>query len=84
MDLIPDNSIHLMITSPPCNVTKEYNNDLILKEYLELLETVFREVWRVLVPGGRAAINIANIGRKPYIPLYSYIIEIMHKIGFYM
>ncbi|MHA1723394.1 MAG: DNA-methyltransferase [Candidatus Helarchaeota archaeon] len=84
MDLIPDNSIHLMITSPPYNVTKEYDNDLTLKEYLELLETVFSEVWRVLVPGGRSAINIANIGRKPYIPLHSYIIEIMHKIGFHM
>ncbi|MHA1439080.1 MAG: DNA-methyltransferase [Promethearchaeota archaeon] len=84
MDLIPDNSIHLMITSPPYNVSKEYDNDLTLKEYLELLMAVFRETWRVLVPGGRIAINIANVGRKPYIPLHSYIIKIMHKIGFHM
>ncbi|MHA1294411.1 MAG: DNA-methyltransferase [Promethearchaeota archaeon] len=84
MYLIQDNSIHLMITSPPYNVSKEYDNDLTLKEYLELLMAVFRETWRVLVPGGRTAINIANVGRKPYIPLHSYIIKIMHKIGFHM
>jgi site-specific DNA-methyltransferase (adenine-specific) len=84
MDFIPDSSIHLMITSPPYNVMKDYDEDLSLNEYLNLLETVFKEVWRVLVPGGRTAINVANIGRKPYIPLHAYIIEIMNKIGFLM
>ena len=84
MNKIPDNSIHLMITSPPYNVTKDYDENLTLSKYLELLKSVFKEVWRVLVPGGRAAINIANVGRKPYIPLHAYIIEIMHKIGFHM
>lgn len=39
---------------------------------------------RVLVPGGRACINIANIGRKPYIPLHSFIINIMLELGFLM
>ncbi len=84
MDNIPDKSVHLMITSPPYNVMKDYDEDLTLRQYLTLLREVFKEVWRVLVPGGRAAINIANIGRKPYIPLHSYIIEIMHDIGFHM
>ena len=84
MDLVPDNSVHLMITSPPYNVTKDYDDNLTLKDYLTLLETVFKETWRVLVPGGRVAINIANVGRKPYIPLHAYIIEIMHQIGFHM
>lgn len=37
-----------------------------------------------LVPGGRACINVANLGRKPYLPLHSYIIEDMHDIGFLM
>jgi len=36
------------------------------------------------VPGGRACINIANLGRKPYLPLHSYIIEDMHALGFLM
>jgi site-specific DNA-methyltransferase (adenine-specific) len=84
MDLIPDNSVHLMITSPPYNVTKEYDDDLKLEDYLNLLEAVLKEIWRTLVPGGRAAINVANVGRKPYIPLHSYFIEIMNKIGFLM
>lgn len=84
MDSIPDNSIHLMITSPPYNVRKSYDDDLSLEEYLSLLRAVFKETWRVLVPGGRAAINIANIGRKPYIPLHAFIIDIMRDIGFHM
>ncbi|MHA1239273.1 MAG: DNA-methyltransferase [Promethearchaeota archaeon] len=84
MNQLPDNSVHLTITSPPYNVTKDYDDNLTLIEYLKLLTEVLEEIWRVLVPGGRAAINIANIGRKPYIPLHSYIIEIMHKIGFHM
>ena len=37
MDEIPDNSVHLMITSPPYNVGKEYDEDLTLDEYLDLL-----------------------------------------------
>ncbi len=84
MNELPDNSVHLMITSPPYNVTKEYDDDLSLKEYLELLNTVWKETFRVLVPGGRACINIANLGRKPYIPLHSYIIKGMHDIGYLM
>ena len=84
MDEVPDNSVHLMITSPPYNVGKEYDNDLTLDEYLELLSTVFSEVHKKLVTGGRACINIANIGRKPYIPLHAMIIEIMLDLGFLM
>lgn len=81
---LPNDSIHLMVTSPPYNVGKEYDKDLSLEEYRTLLKTVFKEVYRVLVHGGRACINIANVGRKPYIPLHAYIIEDMQKIGFLM
>ena len=80
----PNNSIHLMITSPPYNVSKEYDDDLSLKEYLQLLENSFKETYRVLVNGGRACINVANLGRKPYIPLSDYISKIMLEIGFNM
>ncbi len=79
-----DNSVHLMVTSPPYNVGKIYDKNLSLKEYRTLLKQVFKETYRVLVPGGRACINIANLGRKPYLPLHSYIIEDMHDIGFLM
>ena len=84
MQELPDNSIHLMITSPPYNVSKEYDNDLSLQEYLSLLENSFRETYRVLINGGRACINLANLGRKPYIPLSDYISTMMINIGFNM
>jgi len=84
MEDLPDNSIHLMVTSPPYNVSKEYDDNLNLDEYLKLLKTVWTETYRVLVPGGRVCINVANLGRKPYIPLHSYIISGMHDIGFFM
>jgi len=84
MQELPDNSVHLMITSPPYNVTKEYDENLTLKEYLQLLRKVFTETYRVLVHGGRACVNVANLGRKPYIPLSDYISQMMLEIGFQM
>lgn len=84
MKEIPDNSLHLMVTSPPYNVTKEYDEDLSFEEYLHLLRNVFLETYRVLVYGGRACINVANLGRKPYIPLSDYISQMMIDIGYLM
>lgn len=84
MKELPDNSLHLMVTSPPYNVTKEYDEDLSLKEYLQLLYNVFSETYRVLVNGGRACVNVANLGRRPYIPLSDYISQMMIEIGFRM
>ena len=84
MDELPDASVHLMITSPPYNASKEYDQDLSLQEYLQMLEKVWRETYRVLVPGGRACINTANLGRKPYIPLHKYVMEIMQDLGYLM
>ena len=84
MSELPDSSIHLMITSPPYNVSKDYDENLSLEEYLHFLKSVFLETYRVLVRGGRACINIANIGRKPYIPLSDYISKMMIDIGFLM
>ena len=81
---LPDNSVHLMITSPPYNVGKDYDEDLSLFEYKELLRGVMKETYRVLVEGGRACVNIANIGRSPYIPLHAYVIEIAQEYGFFM
>lgn len=84
MDEIPDNSINLMVTSPPYNVGKEYDDDLSIEEYKELLKNVFQETYDKLATGGRACVNIANIGRKPYIPLHSLIIDVMLDIGYIM
>lgn len=84
MDELPENSVHLAVTSPPYNASKEYDEDLNLEEYLVFLSRVWKEVHRVLAPGGRACINIANLGRKPYIPMHSFIIEQCLAAGFLM
>jgi site-specific DNA-methyltransferase (adenine-specific) len=84
MSMLPDESVHLMVTSPPYNVGKEYDEDLDMDEYRGLLKAVFREVYRKLIVGGRACVNVANLGRRPYIPLHSFIIEDMLDLGFLM
>jgi DNA modification methylase len=73
MSDIPDASVALVVTSPPYFAGKEYETALgeghvpaDYIEYLEMLRDVFRESVRTLEPGGRIAINVANLGRKPY------------------
>ena len=82
MQEIPDNCVALMVTSPPYNVGKDYDDDLEIDEYLQLLRNVFTETYRVLEPGGREAVNVANLGRKPYIPLNQYVSALLTEIGF--
>ncbi len=82
MDQIPDNCVALMVTSPPYNVGKDYDDDLNIDEYLTLLRDVFTETWRVIEPGGRVAVNVANLGRKPYMPLNQYVASLLTEIGF--
>ncbi|HHY10063.1 MAG TPA: site-specific DNA-methyltransferase [Firmicutes bacterium] len=82
MGEIPDETIGLAFTSPPYNVGKEYDEDLDLEEYFRLILAVAQEVYRVLVPGGRYVVNIANLGRKPYIPLHSFFYFIHTHVGF--
>jgi len=81
---LPEACVHLMVTSPPYNVGKDYDEDFTLEEYLGFLKRVWQEVHRVLVPGGRACVNVANLGRKPYIPLHAYIARDMVDLGFLM
>lgn len=79
---VPNNSVGLAFTSPPYNVGKEFDEDLGLVEYLTLIANVATEVYRVLTPGGRYVINLANLGRKPYIPLHSYFYGVHAALGF--
>ncbi len=81
---LPDCSVHLMVTSPPYNVGKDYDQDLTLKDYLLFLKRVWSEVYRVMVPGGRVCINCANLGRKPYIPLHAFIVQDLLEMGMLM
>ena len=84
LSILPDDSVHLIITSPPYNASKEYDDDLTLQEYLDLIREVMIESFRVLIVGGRLCLNIANLGRKPYLPLNSHMNLILIEIGFLM
>lgn len=79
---IPDGSIALAFTSPPYNVGKDYDEDLSVDEYIDLIYRVGAEVHRTLVEGGRYVINIANLGRKPYIPLHAIFYQVHIALGF--
>ena len=73
LSVLPDNCIALMVTSPPYFAGKEYEESLgeghvpaSYLDYLAMLRDVFAECRRVLEPGGRVAVNVANLGRRPY------------------
>ncbi len=82
MEQLPDDCVALMVTSPPYNVGKAYDEDLSRAEYLELLKQVLTETYRVLEPGGRVAVNVANLGRKPYIALNHQVARLLEDVGF--
>jgi len=81
---IPPNSVHLAITSPPYNVGKDYDNhndQMDYKEYLDWLYKVWNETKRVLVLGGRFALNIAPTGIKNFVPLHHDFANQLRKLG---
>lgn len=96
MSFIPDKSVHLVLTSPPYFNLKEYRkgkNQLgILDDYQDFvdeLEKVWRECYRVLVPGGRIVCVVGDVclsrkkyGRHVVMPLHSDIAVTCRKIGF--
>jgi DNA modification methylase len=84
MHTLADNTVALVVTSPPYFAGKQYEEELerdgvpsSYLEYLELLEDVFAECARVLEPGGRIAVNVANLGRKPFRSLAADIVTIL-------
>lgn len=90
MHQLADNSVALVVTSPPYFVGKEYelavaasagDDDATVPgdyvEFLTMLRDVFAECARVLEPGGRIAVNVANLGRKPYRSLSADVIGIL-------
>ncbi len=81
---IPSNSVHLAITSPPYNVGKEYDNHndkMDYQKYLDWLNKVWQETQRVLVPGGRFALNIAPTGIKDFVPIHHDFTNQLRKLG---
>ncbi|MBI5300509.1 MAG: hypothetical protein HY868_00115 [Chloroflexi bacterium] len=84
---VDDGSVQLIVTSPPYNVGKDYTthyDEMALEEYLGYLKLIWQECARVLVPGGRIAVNIANTWRKPYVPLNTYIAKQLIDLGLLM
>ncbi len=89
MTTVPDGSVALVVTSPPYFAGKQYEEELARDgvpssylEYLQMLTNVFAECARKLEPGGRIAVNVANLGRKPYRSLSADVIRILeHDLG---
>ncbi|MEO7802947.1 MAG: DNA methyltransferase, partial [Actinomycetota bacterium] len=84
MSEVTDASVGLMVTSPPYFAGKEYEQAMgtghvpaSYAQYLALLEDVFAESVRKLEPGGRVAVNVANLGRKPYRSLSGDVVTIL-------
>jgi site-specific DNA-methyltransferase (adenine-specific) len=84
MEAVADDSVALVVTSPPYFAGKQYEEELDREgvpgsyiEYLALLRDVFAECKRVLEPGGRIAVNVANLGRKPYRSLAADVMTIL-------
>lgn len=84
LSFIPNKSVHLIITSPPYNVGKDYELGESLEAWHYLLEDVLYQCKRKLVDGGRLCINVANTWRKPYQPLHAYVIGMADDLGLLM
>src|SRR3989442_14345796 len=76
----------VVLRSPPYFAGKQYEEELEREgvpssylEYLEMLRAVFAECVRTLEPGGRIAVNVANLGRKPYRSLSSDVIRMLEE-----
>lgn len=81
---IADRSVALLVTSPPYFTGKEYEAEMSKAhvpgsyvEYLEMMHDVLAACLPKLEPGGRMAVNVANLGRKPYRSLSSDVISIL-------
>jgi len=86
---VADDSVALVVTSPPCFAGKEYEQAMgvghdpaAFAAYLDMLHDVFAQCFTKLQPGGRIAVNVANLGRKPYRSLARDVIDILEGLGF--
>ena len=88
MSELRDGEVALVVTSPPYFAGKQYEEEATCEgvpasytEYLTMLREVFAECVRVLEPGGRIAVNVANLGRKPYRNLAADVTAILASLG---
>ncbi|MEI8313968.1 MAG: site-specific DNA-methyltransferase [Verrucomicrobiota bacterium] len=87
LQAMPAESVHLAITSPPYNVGLQYdshNDKMPYDEYLQWLTKFWSELYRVLAPGGRFALNIAPTSIKDFKPVHYDMTRDLKKLGFIM
>ncbi|MGH8925246.1 MAG: DNA-methyltransferase [Acidimicrobiia bacterium] len=83
-DQVADRSVALVVTSPPYFTGKEYEENIVAgaepdayRTYLDMLRDVFSVCGAKLEPGGKLAVNVANLGRRPYRSLAADLITIL-------
>jgi DNA modification methylase len=84
---VPSDSIHLAVTSPPYNVGiaySDYSDDRTHRDYRSWLQTVWKELYRGLVPGGRFALNVAPTSIKNFTPLHHDLTRDLRDLGYIM
>lgn len=97
LSFIPDESVHLIVTSPPYWTLKEYNHSRAqlghvkdYEDFLDQLTKVWEECYRILVPGGRVVCVVGDVclarrknnGRHVVVPLHADICVRCRQIGF--
>ncbi len=84
---IPDNTVHLAVTSPPYFNAREYSTWANLDAYVDDMTKSFAEVFRVLIPGRKFCLNISDLPEKGesgvrWIPLGPHLLFAALKVGF--
>ena len=86
MSEVDDATVALVVTSPPYFAGKEYEAAVgeghvpeNYRAYLEMLDDVFAQCVDKLEPGGRIAVNVANLGRRPYRSLSADVTDILQN-----
>jgi site-specific DNA-methyltransferase (adenine-specific) len=81
---VKNETVTLVVTSPPYNVNLSYEKDVKFEDWLSLMKDVLQECNRVLINGGRACINVANTGRNPYIPLIYHVMGMAFDLKWWL
>ena len=87
LKFIQDNSIDLIVTSPPYYNAKEYSQWDTINDYLKDMRRIFKECFKKLKPGRKLCLNISDIPIKGesgvrWIPLGPYLITTLEKVGY--